>query len=181
MPGCSRSRVFAQAVTCCYALKASMPVLFAISVLAFAALLWASLSIARHILQERRRQRARITVPMDEFAEPLPQDLSAGEAAADTGGFVQAAVSAHDAQPVLRESPVTATPAQTPQETSRPGAHKLVYFHWDEDPEEDAEAVDDEAAEQHAAVLLAESRQVQGSPMFASHFSAAQFSGSHKD
>ncbi len=86
-----------------------MPILLAISILALVALLWASISIARHIRRARRTSPASAAIVLTELLEeaPLPEDVpqafpTAQESAA---GFPTQAVQATAPAQAVTPSP----------------------------------------------------------------------------
>lgn len=135
-----------------------MRILLAISLVAFAALLWASISIAQHVRQARRKRRhdlaerarlraenaiARASQPQAAPAETAPQEI-----------------------PVVEPGhPVPPPPIPEPAPLAQPARAKLTYFKWDE-ADSDSEDLSDGRApsasgtdEDHAAIPVHAARQ----------------------
>ena len=104
-----------------------MSILFAISILALAALLWASLSIARHIRQARRRSVAgAVLQAADPEAELAAEAFQNSTSAAPR--------------------PLAGQPEPSPQPAE--ATSKLTYFKWDEaEPLENLDDSDDPEAQ----------------------------------
>lgn len=148
-----------------------MRILLAISLVAFAALLWASISIAQHIRHARRKrrhdlaERARLRAANAIARASQP----AGVAEAASAAEIPAADAGHPVPPPpIPEPESIAQMASVPQHEpiAPPSRAKLTYFTWDD---ADSDSDDDffngraasasETGDEHAAIPMHAARQ----------------------